>query len=363
MKLLRLIPLLLILIDSCVEPFELNQSIFANALVVDGTITNQLSKHPITLRRAVGANVKVDEMPYVTGAQITLFDNEGNVTPYQELAPGFYFASNLIQGVVGRSYYVKIKSEGNEYASHPSTMMPSGKVDEVYGQFQENAINFDDLTRPQHAIKIYFNSRGEPGSAKFRWRWSGIYEVLTYPGLRVKAGPKGTSIPDPLPCSGLIFKNSTLQRIFACECCTCFNPEFSQTVKVSENTFFNTTEFNNVPIATIPYEQTRFYHKYRVKVEQLSLDDEAHEYWRLVQAQQESSSNIFQPSTIRLTGNIVCTTDPDQRVLGLFYATAISEMTYDVPRTLYHKLLDEDTIFMDCRLKYKQSTTVRPPFW
>jgi hypothetical protein len=363
MKVLRFLPLLLILVDSCVEPFEIAQENFVEALVVDGMITNQPGPYRLTLKRAVGTNADLAEMPAVTGALITLHDDEGNLFPYNELAPGVYLTSNSVQGVVGKSYYVTISWKGKEYVSKPSTMMPAGVINDVYAQFEENVINFDDLRKPQDAIRVYFNSKGEPDFPnKFRWRWSGIYQVHTFPELAVRNGPRGSKIPDPLPCSGYKY-NGMFQFVFPCECCNCYMPEFGQRVIVTENSFFNTSEFNNVLLATLPYEGKRFYYKYRIKMEQMSLDDDAYDYWRLAQAQQEASSDIFQPNTIRMTGNITCTTDPNERVLGLFYASGVAEKTYDLQRTLYNKLMDVDTFFTDCRQTYQGSTNIKPPLW
>jgi hypothetical protein len=364
MKLLRLLPLLLLFIDSCVEPFELKQGEFIEALVVDGMITDKVGPYMLTLKRSSPTSVKIADAPGVSGAIITLHDDEGNSVQYIEAAPGIYFTPpNTMQGTVGRSYHITIKLQGKEYASRPSTMMPGGTITSLYGKFEENVINFDDLTEPQDAIRIYFSSKGEPGFDNlYRWRWSGIYEVLTFPDLHMRAGPRGSKIPDPFPCSGLVF-NGVMTRLFPCECCTCFMPEYNQIAHVSDNKFFQSGEFNDVLLATLPYEAKRFYFKYRIKLEQLSLDEESYEYWRLARAQQDGRTDIFQPNSIKMAGNIECITDPDERVLGIFSASAIAEETFDLPRGLNRKLLKPDTLIRDCREVYQGATNVRPPMW
>ena len=365
MKLLRLLPLLLLFMDSCVEPFELKQDEFIKALVIDGMITDKPGPYMLKLKRSSPTSVKIEDAPGVGGAIIMLHDSEGNSVQYTEAAPGIYFTpKNGMQGTVGRSYHITIKLQGKEYASRPSTMMPGGTITNLYAQFEENVINFHDLTLPQDAIRIYFSSKGEPGFDNlYRWRWSGTYEVLTFPELRMRSfRPGAPPIPDPLPCSGLIY-NGGMIRVFPCECCTCFMPEYSQTSHVSDNKFFQSGEFNDVLLATLPYEAKRFYHKYRIKFEQLSLDQESYEYWRLARAQQDGRTDLFQPNSIRMTGNIECTTDPDERVLGIFSASAIAEVTLDLSRGLNRKLLKPDTLIRDCREVYAGSTNVRPPMW
>jgi hypothetical protein len=364
MRLLKFLPFLLIFIDACVEPLELKDDEFVDALVVDGMITDKPGSYTLTLKHSSRTNAKVEKTAGISGAIVTLHDSEGNSVQYNEAAAGIYVTPvNAIQGIVGRSYHVSISVNGKEYVSKPSKMMPAGTIDAIYGQFEENVINFHDLRLPQDAIRIYFNSTGTPGYPNmFRWRWTGTYEVLTYPDLAVRNGPRGSKIPDPLKCSGLTY-NGVFNRVFPCECCQCYVPEYSQQVQVSENSFFSSTEFNNVLLATLPYEGARFFYKYRLKMEQISLDETSYDYWRLAMAQQKSVSDIFQPNTIRMTGNIECVSDPNERVLGIFSASAIVEKTYDVPRTLYNKLMEVSTYYTDCRQTYAGSTNVRPPQW
>lgn len=364
MKLLRLLPLLLLFIDSCVEPFELKEDQYVEALVVNGMITDKAGPYMLTLKRSSRTNADLEDAPGVGGAIITLFDNEGNSVQYDEAAPGIYFTpANSMQGVIGRSYHITIKVQGKEYASRPSKLTPAGMITDLHAQFEENVINFHDKRLPQDAIRVYFNSVGEPGSPNlYRWRWSGIYEVLTFPDLAVRNGPRGSKIPDPLPCSGLVY-NGIMTRIFPCECCNCYVPEYSQSVHVSNNDFFQSSEFNNVLLATLPYEAKRFYLKYRIKMEQLSLDEESYDYWRLAKAQQDGRTDIFQPNTIRMVGNIENIADPDERVLGIFSASAVVEETLDFTRSLNKKLLEPDSFIRDCRQVYDGSTNVKPPMW
>ncbi len=358
----RWLPALFILVsNSCLEQFDVGSTSFKESIVVDGLITDQRGPHVLTLSYSSTLKSDLDAALAVTGAIVTLHDTEGNSFPYRETEPGVYLTDSAVTGFLGLSYYITIKANGREYSSKPSKMLPAGAITDLYAQFEENVINFSDPSLPQDAIRIYFSSRGASAEEIFfRWRWTGTYEVETYPHLRVRPeSPR--PVPDPIPCSGMIFP--PLKVVGPCECCKCYVPEYGSNVLISENTLFNTDEFNNVLLATLPYEAKRFYYKYRIKVEQLSLDEESYDYWHLIKAQQQSNNNLFQPNTIRVKGNVACTSHPDEPVQGFFAASAVVEMTLGLPRSLNKKPIEYDTLPTDCRTSYPGSTNVKPPNW
>ncbi len=365
MKFIRFIPFLLLLNDSCIEQFEIKDSAFVRSIVVDGIITDKPGPYTINLTYSSTVNSDLDKSDVVTGALITLHDNEGNSEQYTEVAPGTYRTSEGgMQGVVGKSYYITIRHNEKEYVSRPSRMLPSGTITDINGTFEENVLNFSNPVLPQDGIRVVFSSKGEPGAPNlFRWRWSGTYQVETFPSLRMKPGPRKILYADPFPCSGFIGNGPNLIFVRPCECCTCFQTEYGKAIMITENSFFNADEFNNVQLTIIPYETTRLWFKYRMKLEQVSLDEEAYEYWRKVKAQEDGRADIFQPNTIRIEGNLTCTSNPDERILGFFSAGAIAEISYEIPRTLMKKLLKQDETINDCRLQYPGSTTTRPPLW
>jgi hypothetical protein len=365
MKLFRFILLLIIILDGCVEPYEIENDEFVQSIVVDGMITDKPGPYFLKLNYSTRTSLDLDKAPAVTGASIVLHDDEGNTEPYKELGPGLYSTSaSGMQGVVGRSYHITITVDEKQYVSKPSRIYPAGTINDVYATFAESVLNPDNLELPQNGIRVYFNAEGEQGSPNlFRWRWTGTYEVETYPALRVKAGPMKTILPDPIPCSGYIAPGNILTQIGPCECCRCYVPDYGTEINISENQFFQATEFNNMLLATVPYDSKRFYFKYRIALEQLSLDEEAYDYWRIIKQQQEGQSDIFQPNTVRIKGNVECVSNPSERVLGFFSASAVEEKLFDIPKSLNKGLLKQDTAIIDCRVKFPGSSNQKPPLW
>jgi hypothetical protein len=365
MKFVRLIFLFFLFSDACVEPLDLDEYPSEPGLVVNGMITDKPGPYTVTLHVSSPANTDIDRQKVVSGASITLYDDAGNQEQLTETKPGNYqTAANGMRGVVGKSYHIRIVVDEKEYVSKETRMLPAGSITEIFGAFEKNAINHNDISLPQDALRIYVNAQGEPGYPNlFRWRWSGIYQVMTYPELNVRYDQNGVAIPDPLPCSGFIYDGGVLRSVAPCECCVCWVEEAGDRILVSNNQFVENGVFNKELMHTFPVEARRFFYKYRIVIDQLSVDEDIYNFWRLIEAQQNSGGDIFQPNTIRIKGNVTCVTHPKENVMGIFAACSITEKAFTIPRSLINVPLFPDTLIADCRQAFAPSTNVRPPFW
>lgn len=367
MKLLHIVFLIfLIVCDGCVEPLKLEDyDSYKKQLVVDGMITDQPGPYTVSLYWSSGLNTDLDLPERVTEATITLFDDAGNQETLTETSPGKYQTKiDGIHGTIGRKYHLKILLNEKEYTSEEQEMYPAGDVTDLFAEFEEDAINRDDLTQPHDAIRVYCNARGEAGYPNlFRWRWNGTYEVETFPHLHVRyENNSPVPIPDPFPCSGYIVEDGVLRSVDTCSCCHCWVEETTGTALVSDNRFSTDDTFNKQLITTLPFIPQRFYHKYHLKLEQLSLSPVVYDFWRMVAAQQNSGGDIFQPNSIRIKGNVKCITDPEESVLGVFAVSAVTVKSFFIPRSLYKKPIYPDTITFPCQQAYR-ATNIKPIFW
>jgi hypothetical protein len=364
MRFIRFLPVLFFLSDSCIEPLEGENYDYEPKLVVDGLITDQPGPYSVNLYLSSATNGDLDRQSRVSDAIVTIFDDAGNSERLTETASGKYeTAAKGIRGTIGRKYHVTITVDGKEYISEPQTMLPAGTITDLYGEFSEDAINKIDISLPSDIISVYLNSQGEEGLPNlYRWRWSAIYEVRTFPELRVRYTEFGP-VPDPVPCSGLVSEGPGLEPTGICTCCHCWVDEFGHNALVSNNDFVSDINFNNVLLARIPVTGVRFMYRYYFKVEQMSVDENVYAFWKLIQAQQNSTADLFQPNSIRISGNIRSLSDPDEDVLGIFAVSAVVEKSFFIPRSLIKVPLAVDTITDDCRAIYVGSTNVKPPFW
>lgn len=369
MKIFRLLPILFLFSDACVERLDMPFLEHQPRIVVDGLVTNVSGTHSVRLFRTGSLESKVSDVTPITNATVTLSDDQGHSFPLVHTGKGIYSIQNF-QGQTGYKYQLRFTTEdGKHYESTVQQLMHGGEITDITYEFVENAINLSDLAAPHDVFRIYVDSKANtPEAGLFRWRWTSVYEALTYPQFRMKAAP-GVSPPvlvhDPIPCSGYvaILDGLAIMQIAPCECCTCWVPDHSDNSMVSNNQFATRPEFNNVQVAQVPVDWIKFQAKFYINVEQLSLSEEVYEFWKNVQAQQEGTSSIFQPNVIRIRGNITCTSDPSEEVAGIFSVAGSTTRELFINRLDVPKVLYPDTIVNDCRKQYPGSTNVKPLFW
>jgi hypothetical protein len=303
----------------------------------------------------------------VSGASVWIEDDLDRVVALEEDQPGKYMTdAAAIRGEIGRAYSLRIVlSDGNEVRSTSEMLMPAGGIDSVYGVFKENSINQTEPSLPQDAITFYVDGRSDPAntSGLQRWRSTVIYEILTWPEYRTRM-ENDIRVPDPVPCSGYINSHGLLKAVVTCSCCRCWVYEYSRRAVVSQGRFSEGNEYRNVSIAEVPYSGDRFFYKFFIEVEQMSVSEGVFEFWRRVSAQQQGTGSLFQPNAIRIKGNMQSVTDPREEVFGVFAASAITRRSLFLTRSQLPKAVAEPgRITADCRYVVDNATNVKPSFW
>src|SRR5687768_2888486 len=118
MRVVRILPFLLLLLDACVERVDVPVVTITPALVVDGLLTDQPGPQVIKLFKSSKPNSNMAWIDHVKGATVSITDDQGNKENLVETADGYYATSVSYKGVVGRSYQLSIQTaDGKEYQS------------------------------------------------------------------------------------------------------------------------------------------------------------------------------------------------------------------------------------------------------
>lgn len=366
MKYLRILIILLFLSEGCIAPLPVEVTADTPVLVVDGSITNAPPPYQVRLSYSTAFDTPITKSNIESGAIVSIISDEGELEVLFETSPGVYESSPWgMQGQVGRSYHVEIiTASGKEFYTDPQKMLPAGSIDSVYTQFHTSVLNGDNPSKPQDALGVYVNASDAEKEARFfRWRWTGIYHARTFPQFRTKGLPGGATVPDPPACSGYIVEGNEIRQVAECTCCSCWPFEYSSAPLLSDTRFTNQYTFNNVPIVRLPVIPMRFFDKYFIEIEQLSISEEVHEFWRLAKVQQEATGSLFQPNAVKVSGNIR-PKNSTRPVLGIFSVSAITKTAlFLTSAMLPHPLPPIDEIAEDCTLVYTNGSNQKPSFW
>jgi hypothetical protein len=111
-KIIYIIIGIIILAASCTEPYNPTLEGSFERLVVQGSITNELKHHQVSLTKSADY-FSNQPAPRVTGAEVTISDGE-NVFILTEVSDGLY-ETDIIAGETGKTYTLTIIVEGRTY--------------------------------------------------------------------------------------------------------------------------------------------------------------------------------------------------------------------------------------------------------
>lgn len=362
----------LLVLIGCVESIEFDVPPAEELLVIEGYISNEDSPYTVNISRAIPLSADSLVRPPVENAKIRLYDDENNIEDFHEVSPGVYETTGAIRGEVGRSYHIRVELEdGSVYESVPDLMKPVGNVEEIRYEFEarREEQNFTEVNKD--VFNVYIDSDAGPGVGNYvRWRYKGTYRIVTNPELKIEILP-WSDLPRPIPrdCSGFRIAGHPsgsgyiLVQVRDCTCCECYVAHYEEAPQLSDDMLIADSQFNNIKVGEVPISNITFYDKYLLEVEQMSMTQTAYEFFKLIRIQKTEASNIFQPPSGELIGNIKAL-NSDDRVVGLFWSTAISKKTAFIQRDdIPYPLTPTETITESCLLYFDDASTTKPEAW
>ncbi|MCU0353389.1 MAG: DUF4249 domain-containing protein, partial [Cytophagales bacterium] len=170
-KVLSLVCLAVLLLNSCIDEVQLPIRNETPKLVVEGMITNEPGPYRVRLTYS-GEFLSAGELPpelSVSNAEVFISDDVGNRTRLLSLRnPGFYETTDSsFVGRVGRSYTLSVRlPDGRRYVSKPEKMLPVPPIDTVYAEF----VTINNPGR-NYAYDIYIDTRDAPNTRDY-YRWT-----------------------------------------------------------------------------------------------------------------------------------------------------------------------------------------------
>ncbi|MCE2495007.1 MAG: DUF4249 domain-containing protein [Flavobacteriales bacterium] len=260
---LLLLPIALL---SCEDVVELELPEGEPLLVIDGQITNQPGKTRVLLTESVPYFDEVGNPP-VEGAIIELFEDGASVGTFTELDSGLYVSAYT--GITGKSYHIEIElSDGSTYASEQELLTRVPPIDSVYYRYET------DLQFLEDGYYVYFATQELPGKPEFyRWKYyfNGIYQ----------------------------------------------NTRFD--INIANDDF---VDGNYVVDFAVNFEP--FFVGDSVEIEQYSTTRDYYDYWILIGTQVSQVGSPFDPPPAPVVGNMICTDDANETVLGYFSAHGLA---------------------------------------
>ena len=293
---------LLLTCDSCIEPFEPVIKETREVLVINGKITDQPGIHVVEISRSTPYNEPFYQP--VGGCVVTVTDENGDMILFMERELGKYSAD--IPGsflAVGKAYSLQVYTpDQKEYWSDYDTLLACPPIDTIYYEVETRETSDPNFTLG--GIQFYIDMTGKPTDSRyFMWQmeetweyWAALFGQYIWWG-------------------GPVIKFHS-NELYKCWKTYPIGEIFTETTRNLSKNALTRNSLNFVS-----NETDRLKVIYSLLVKQQSLTRRSYVYWEKMKAQSSETGGLYEIQPSSAIGNIYNISDPDEVVLGIFYAT------------------------------------------
>lgn len=346
-KIKYLILMLAILFQSCQEVYVHDSLDTGKRIpVVEGLISNNPGPHKIRLYYAR----PYDQANYdpISGASVYVTDETGAFYRFDETYKGLYVCPlNRLIGNPGSSYTLHIElSDEMIFLSEEQVMPDILNIERIYQktetmEYQMRTYNNDIVTKQKVGNSIYIVIDDDIPEKRY-FRITSKYSVHVY-GLSTSTNIKWIETAPGDSSEFMIVADTLFDCIFVYHNNDIPVPGIidpgagqseSERTRLSN---FIPFDFNVSGDFDTILERSVTTHLY-------SITRDVFDYYNSVAEQLNAPSRLFDPVPTQLKGNMYCSTDPDQEILGLF---EVSSYTMDQEAWLDPGFFCIDTILID----------------
>ncbi|WP_316635237.1 DUF4249 domain-containing protein [uncultured Flavobacterium sp.] len=304
-------------ITGCTEQYAFKNNDFESALVVEGTITNEIKNQTIRVSQVY----QLDETgpKFETGANVFVTDDQGNEYQFEQ-KDTVYASLTQFRAEPGRKYQLKIKTKtGKNYISDEQTLTTETKIDNITATVEN--------VSGQHGVQINVNSYDPTNTSKYyRYEYSETYKIVAplWAPLETSLKIFPAIPPDPahdIPGSpameGILVSLRTVQNK------TCFSTKKSEAI-ILNNTNSSSEDRVHFPVRFISNQNYIISHRYSIFVKQYVQNLAAYTYYKTLRDLSTSGSILSPKQPGFFYGNIKSVENPGEKVIGFFEVSSVS---------------------------------------
>ena len=328
------ISILFFCLFGCKEPFDPHISEKTNTITVDGSLIKGRRKQIVTITRSAPLN-DIKYIP-VTGCQVEIMDETGNVFPFSEESEGQYTAEiddNLL--INNRKYKLVFDTpDGNRYESTYEEIVETAPVDSVYA-VPESIYSSPDKEYI-NVVRFYLDLKApEEGARYYRWDLTETYEIHSFYHIDWIYLNKDTLYLNNPDSIYFCWITSDIDELFS-----------SNTVNLKIN------EKKKIPLNFVPRNARKLAVRYSLLVNQYALSPDAYDYWHQKKVEIEESGGLYTKQPGQSRSNITNINDATEKVLGFFWVSSRSQKRIynTIPSTYYRTINYCETEVFDTSL-------------
>jgi len=290
--------LMILILGACVEPYDPPlDNTDVNYLVVDGflNVTEGTANVRLTRTRPVKSSEPVRPEQ---AAFVRIEDDNGLFHTLYETSAGFYNGT-VVNASTETSYRLAIfTDDGRQYTSDFIQVLKNPPIDSVTWSITNEG------------VELAVNTHDPVGLARhFRWEYVETYEYHSNYTSNYMFDGSGNVVQRPADLQARI----------------CWKTNISTDIIVASTKHLNNAIISKFGLHLIPFGSLKLTVEYSLLVQQQALTDEAYDYWLNLEKSTEHLGGLFDPLPAEVPGNIHGLSHPNEKVIGFFSGSEVSE--------------------------------------
>lgn len=281
--------LLILLVGGCVDPYRPPEITSPGSYLVVNGFFNSAPGTTSTIQLSRSQNLTDTKAPTVeTKAFVTIESQSKATFPLAEGTAGTYTLSGVTPQS-GETYRLHVRTaKGVEYYSDYVPVIQTPPIDSVSWRIENNGVQVNvNAHDPKNSTRYY------------RWEYDETWEYFTpyHSALELK-------------------DNRIIDRQFSVN--QCWRSGSSTNIMTTSTTRLSQDVVSQFPLLFIPGNSSKLGVKYSILVRQFALSQTGFDYYDQLAKITQNIGSIFDPQPSQITGNLHCTTNPNELALGFF---------------------------------------------
>lgn len=318
--------LLFVLGASCITPInDFTQISSTSFLTVEASLTDQTGPQKVKLYSSSDKLTGAFFLP-VTRAKVYTTDERGIREDFTESSTkGTFLSSPKFSGRVGGTYTLSIEMiDGKKYQSQAETMKPVPEIENLITRF-EVLDNYAKGDPRRGGFNLYVDFQ-DPTTAGDNYQWYWKHYERAYICETCVGGTYD------FRTNMCVQPRTPIDVIWNYRCDgDCWDITFSTDLNIFSDSYLNGQRITGKQVARVPFDGVTPYY---LQFEQRAITRNSYNYYQGLNAQVQNNGTLFDvPAETKFSFNIKSTTNPSEKILGIFDVYSVRKRIFYIDRT------------------------------
>ncbi len=278
-----------VILIACRTPIDVQSLGFQDLLVVESFISDLEETRTVILSRTVPLGDEAKR--YERNSRVWIEKGDGTHYDFPMVGAGVYQSETLFDITPNESYKLFIQTaDGLNYESTPVIVKHTPPIDSVFAYYKLS----------DGSAQISIATTDETGGSKYyRWITEETYELTT-----------------PFPAEWKLVSDTLVRRVETA--LRCFKDYKTTQILIETTDGKIEDRIVDFRLSSFHPDDPQLRTKYSILVKQYAIPAESYLYWSQIRDQNERQGGLFDVQPGSIQGNIVSTSNPDEKVLGYF---------------------------------------------